>query len=416
MAIMSRFYKLQRTGSIYITVLASSMIVMTLGLGSLLAVRVQRRSTQITCDYVEACNLSRSAIELGLFYVSNDPNWRYTWSNGVWISNQPLGRGSYSLEGIDPQDDDLANSKYNPLLLRGTGIRGTTRHKSEVTLAPVIKPLEALNTCLHASGRLKVNGGKIITAFGAPVSTNGQLDNDGTIDGDADANSIDDIGTITGNLTLPAASKQMPDPNVISDYIARATVIPFTGDIEKQVLTASYNPWGPVNPDGIYFIDTADHDLDIKYTRIHGTLIVRLGTKKLTLDKSIFMKNYRSDCPVLIVDGEAEIKYESRDYGLSEVSTSTNYNPFGAPYEGQWDSDIQDEYPNEIQGLVHVRGFLKLKDTALIKGAVICEGSVECDEKNTIIHDSGLYACPPEGYTFVDHMQISPGSWKQVVE
>jgi len=402
-------------GSVYIIVLSVSMMVTIIGLASLFAVRVQRRSAEITKDCVEARLCAQSAIELGLLYVQ-DPNWRTTWPNSTWLSNQSLGSGSFSLEGIDPTDGDLANSQYNPLVLTGLGTKGIACHKTQVMLTPVIQPLEALNTCLHAAGQLYVKSGNMLLALGAPVSTNGQLDNDGTIDGDAEAVSVSDIGTITGSLTVPAAQKPIPDSTVVSHYISKATVVPFTGTIDKQVLAPSYNPWGPTNADGLYFIDTGGSDLTIKNTRIHGTLIIRLGTKKLTLDDAVCMQNYRSDYPVLIVDGDAEIKHHSCDLVLSEASNNTNYNPPGAPYQGQSDEDMLDEYPNEVQGLIHIKKFLNLNDTARIKGAIICEGSVECASNNTIIHDPGLYACPPEGYTFVEYMQISPGSYKQVVE
>lgn len=93
-----------------------------------------------------------------------------------------------------------------------------------------------------------------------------------------------------------------------------------------------------------------------------------------------------------------------------------NYNPPGAPYQGQSDSDMMDEYPNEVEGLVHVTGFLKLSNTALVRGAIICEGSVECASKNTVIHNPSLYTIPPEGYTYVDGMKVSPESYQQVVD
>jgi len=411
-----RRHRFKRPGSIYLMVLASSMILTTIGLGALLAIRVQRRSTQMTRDTAEARLCAQSAVELGLLFVQTNPNWRSVWSNGTWISEQSLGKGTYSLKGVDPDDGDLADSEYDPLVLTGLGTCGVARHQTQVILVPDIMPLEALNTCIHTSGLLKISGGHLIRAIGAPISTNGVLDNDEMIDGNAEANSIDSMKTITGTLTVPAPQKSMPDPNVVSDYISKATIVPFTGDFDKQVLTPTYNPWGATNPNGVYFIDTDNHDLTIKNTRFQGTLIIRLGTKKLTLDNAVFIQNYRSDYPVLIVEGDMEMKHESFSESLSEAAESTNYNPPGAPYQGQSDSDMTDEYPNEVQGLVHVTGFLKLSDTARVKGSIICEDSVECAKKNTIIHNPSLYASPPEGYTYVAGMKISPGSYKQVVD
>jgi len=402
-------------GSTYLLVLATSMLVTIIGLASLFAVRVQRRSAQIAKDSACARFYSQAAVELGLLFVSQDPNWRTTRPNGAWLSNKPLGSGSFTLEGIDPADGNLGNSKYDSAVLTGTGLSGQTCQRTQVVLVPVIKPLEALGTCLHASGKVTIKAGWQITVVGGSVSTNGVLDNDNTIDGDAEAAQTEHTGTITGLLTAPAASKRMPDAQVISSYISRATTLPVTGGtVNAVVLSPSYTPWGSTNPDGVYFISLGS-DMTIKNSRINGTLIVRTNTKKLTLGEAVFMHSYKTDYPVLIVDGDLVIGIRTCDYTLSEASNTTNYNPVVAPYEGQWNVDLLDEYPNEIRGLVHVKGSLNLQQTARIRGVVICEGTVTCEGQNTVLRDTALYASPPQGYTFVDSMAISPGSWKQVV-
>jgi cytoskeletal protein CcmA (bactofilin family) len=355
-------------------------------------------------------------VELGLLFVAQDTNWRKTRTNGVWLSNKSLGGGSFTLEGVDPKDGDLADSEYDSTLLTGTGVNGQARHKTQLTLVPVIKPLEALRTCLHASGQINIMYGKRITVIGGAISTNGVLYNDGTIDGDAQAASILGNGNITGVPTVPAQAKQMPNTQVISDYISKATPLSVSGTIERAVLTPTRNPWGPENPDGIYYINTTNN-LTIRNCRIQGTLIVRLVSgKKLVLDNAVFLHSYRSYYPVLIVEGDTEIKIRSCEYSLSEAANYTNYNPSSAPYQGQSDYDWEDEYPNEIQGLVYVKGSLKLLKTACIRGTVICDGSVSCEEQNTIMHNPALYTSPPEGFTFVDGVVISPDSWKQTVD
>ena len=403
-------------GSIYLYVLATSSLIAIIGLGSLAAVRIQMRSSRLMKDYAEARACAISAIELGLLYVKQDPNWRNTRPNGTWVQDQALGSGRFTLQGIDPGDNILSDSQYEPLVLTGTGTRGTTRHKVEVTLSPVIEPLEALNTCLHASGLIHITAGKQIIAVGAPVSTNGQLDNEGTLDGDAHALSVNRTGTITGIFTMPAPSKAMPDAGVIADYIRKATPVPYTATIDKAVLTPGCNPWGPTDPNGLYYIDTNGADLTIRNSRIQGTLIVKAVGKTLTVDNAVFFQNYRSDFPVLLVEGNVIIKHQSCDMTLSEVTNNANYNPVGAPYEGVFDSDQLDVYPNEIRGLIHIVGALNLQQSARIVGVVICDGPVTCEEANTIIHNAGLYASPPEGYTYVSEMKINPHSWKQVVD
>ncbi|MBN2129399.1 MAG: hypothetical protein JW741_07875 [Sedimentisphaerales bacterium] len=404
-------------GSVYLHVLASSVLVTIIGLGALATVRIQTRSALRARDVAEARSCAVSAVELGLLFVTQDPNWRTVWSNGAWLSDKPLGDATFTLQGVDPHDNDLTDSNYEPVVLTGIGTKGIARHKTQVTLVPVVRPLEALNTCVHAGGNLQVKGGDRIIAVGAPVSTNGILDNDEIIDGDAEAGSIDSMVTITGTLTVPAPAKALPDPGVFSDYASRATAIPGITTIDKMVLTPTSNPWGASDPNGLYFIDTGGNDITIKDSRIHGTLVIRAGdNKKIIIDNAVFMQSYRSDYPVLIVDGNLEIRNNSCDYPLSETSCGTNFNPIGAPYDGDSDDDILDEYPNEIRGLIHTTGTLTLFDTARIEGAVICEGPATMDGANTIIHDPGLYTSPPEGYTYVERMAVSPGSWKQVVD
>jgi hypothetical protein len=403
------------TGSIYLHVLVSSLLVSIIGLAALFAVRIQMRSARLTQDYAEARTCAVSAIELGLLHVQ-DPDWRTTWPNGTWMQDQPLGTAGFTLQGIDPQDGDLADSDYDALILTGIGAKGLARHKTQVVLVPMIEPLEILNTCLHGSGFLQVKGGDQVVVVGAPLSTNGLLDNDGMIDGSAEAGSVADTGTITGSLTVPAPTKRMADAGVISDYASRATSVPFTGDIDKAVLTPGCNPWGPTDPNGLYLINTQGSNLTIKNSRIHGTLVVILAGKTLTLDNALLLHSYRSDFPVLLVEGNVEIKCKSATTPLSETAFDTNFNPLGAPYDGLWDVDKLDQYPTEIRGLIDVDGSLKLRETARIVGVVICDGPVICEGLNTIIHDPSFYACPPEGYTCVSKMQISPESWKQVVD
>ena len=404
------------SGSVYLYVLASSMLIATVGLGSMYAVRIQMRSTRLARDQAEARACAVSAVELGLLHVQQDPNWRTAWPDGAWLSDEGLGTGSFTLQGIDPVDGALSDSEYEPLVLTGIGVKGIARHKTQVTLVPDIEPLEALNACLHASDSVHIRAGKSITVVGGPISTNGQLDNEGTIDGSVEAQSVNRTGTITGTLMVPAPTKRMPATGVVADYISRATVVPYSGTIDKQVLGPGCNPWGPTDPNGLYFIDTQDNDLTIRNSRIYGTLIVRTTTKRLILDDSILIQSCRPDFPALIVEGNAAIQHHSFSQVLSESAEGTNFNPVGAAYLDASDEDLTDQYPNEIQGLVHITGSLVLKDTARINGAVICEGSVSCEETNTIIYMPSLSACPPEGYTYAEQMRISPGSWRRVVD
>ena len=303
-----------------------------------------------------------SAVELGLLQVRQDPNLEEHPAQRRLAPGQAAGRRPlHAARASIPATTCWSDSEYEPLVLTGTGTQGLARHKTQVTLVPVIKPLEALNTCIHGSGLIHVKSGKQITAVGAPLSTNGQLDNDGTLDGNAQAQSINDQGTITGTLTVPAPAKPMPAASVITTYATKATTIPYVATIDKAVLTPGCNPWGSTDPNGLYVLDTGGKDLIIKNTRIHGTLVIKAVGKTVTLDDAMFCRSYRSNFPVLLVEGNLTIKCTSADLTLSESANGKNYNPLGAPYEGAWDEDTTDTYPNEIRGLIHVKGTLSLQ-------------------------------------------------------
>jgi len=281
---------------------------------------------------------------------------------------------------------------------------------------PVVKPLAALNTCLTASGQLVLSAGKQIRVVGAPFSTNTVLRNSGTVDGNAEAQTVNPAGTVTGTLTVPGTVRPMPDASVFSDYVSKATAVPYAATIEKVVLGPGCNPLGPTDPNGLYVINTGGGNLTLRNCRIYGTLIILAGTHNVNIDNTVFMQNHRSNFPVLLVEGYVNLTLKSITDPLSEAACDTNFNPTGAPYNGTTDSDKNDQYPNEIRGLIHVKGSLTLTETTRIIGTVICDGAVDSQGMSTIAYDAGLYANPPKGYTYVEGMKVSPGTWKQVVQ
>jgi len=155
------------------------------------------------------------------------------------------------------------------------------------------------------------------------------------------------------------------------------------------------------------------------HPRISGTLIVVCPGKTVTIDQGVLIQPARSDYPALIVDGNLVLQSDSTST-LSEGSSSTNYNPAGAPYQGVADSDTSDTYPCEIGGLVHVTGTVTLDQRSLIRGMLICESGALLDAVTvkgdaTIVYTPSLATSPPMGYTKSVTMVMEPGSYKQAV-
>ena len=410
-------YPKQRSGTIYLPLLATTMLVGVVALASIGLTQVQGRRAQQESDWAVAQLQAQNAIEGGLYFIHTRDTWRTMLQMG---SNQLgffIGPNIATVVFTDPVDGDIANSDEDEIVLTATGVKGDARHQTEVTVQAVHDPLEAFNSVLHAAGDTEVNGGAMVMVTGAPISTNGNAKIDGVVFGDVSALTRSGGGIISGDLTLDAPAADMPDPAVINDYISRATAIANPGGtVEKFVLGPGVNPWGAANADGVYFIDTGGSNITIKNARIWGTLIIRTGGGKVTLQDAVLMEPFRSDYPVLIVDGELTIETENASKVLDEAASSTNFNPPELPYAGGSDADILDTYPNEIHGLIHATGAVEFHKTPLFNGIIVCESTIKCHcDSPTFIYDESLRDNPPEGYTVI-RMQIAPGSWRQVVD
>ncbi len=409
-------------GSIYLLVLGASMLVAVIGISALLVARIEHRTATHAEDGVKARAYAESAMELALLLVNEDPNWRPTLGDSNWPTNQAIGDGTYSIEVTD-EIDSLVGTGVDPLVVTAIGMKGQARQKIRVTLNPhdPAAPLELFDYGLYsASGIVVTPGRNAWAARGAPIGTNASVLNDGTITGDVEAGStIVNNGTITGTATAPVPLKALPPPWIFDMYKAIATPIPSPWTIDGQVLAPGLNPWGPINSNGVYFIDIGDTTLDIQRSRIHGTLVVQCGPAGLVrLNDHVLLHNYHPNFPTLIVDGDVEMLFFS-DTQLDELALGTNFNPAGAPYNGNSDGDKTDKYRSEIQGIAHVRGQLMMRNTAEVDGVVICEGTVTVDGDNVFnwVGDNSLV--PAFGYSLTgasSPMMIVPGSWRQVVD
>ncbi len=415
----SAFPVVRRRGTAYLLVLAATLIVATLGMGALLAVRAQVRATHLAGDTAEARDYALSAVELGRTWISRDVRWRSNRTNGLWASNQPIGSGSLTLEVTDPIDS-LANRPHDPVIVKATAVKGQARQMLQVTLVADPTPLPALAFPLHAGGQIHVDAGRRLTVRLDTISTNGDLNNDGTITGNVQASTISDWGNVNGKVTWNSPAKAFPSSTVPEMYANLGTAITPGPSIDRGVLGPGYNPWGTTNADGVYVIRT-NGDLTITNSRIFGTLVVICPGHKVTLGGQMLLQPARTDFPALIVNGNLVLQYTSASTSLSEAAQATNYNPPGAPYQGANDADRLDQYPSEIQGLVHVTGTLDIQQNALVRGAILCESTASTDavrirQDAEIVYDANLYTNPPQGYTTAVKMVPQTGSWRQVVD
>lgn len=137
-ASMRKRPRYRRRGSGYILVLAVSTIVMIIGVSSILAIRVQRKTSQRAGDFAEASQHARAAIEMGFHMIRTYPDtWRAMFSSGTMPTNQVFGQGTFTLQAIDPIDGNLSNDPADPVVLIGIGVQNNARHRMQVTVNPV---------------------------------------------------------------------------------------------------------------------------------------------------------------------------------------------------------------------------------------------------------------------------------------
>jgi hypothetical protein len=409
--------KQHRRGTIYLPLLATTMLVGVVALASIGLTQVQSRRAQQESDWAAAQLQAQNAIEGGLYFIDSRDTWRSMLNMGSPTLGFYIGPNIATVDFSDPVDGDIGDSDEDDIVLTATGIKGDARHQTQVTVQALREPLAALGSCLHAAGDMEIKGGAMVTVQSAPISTNGNAQIDGTVFGDVSALTASGGGFVSGSLAIGASPADMPDASVIDIYASQATTILNPGGtIEEFALGPGVNPWGVVNADGVYVIDTEGHDITIKDARIWGTLIIRTNGHQVKLQNAVFMQPFRSDYPVLIVDGDLKIETENATKVLDEAGANFNFNPVELPFEGVSDADLTDTYPNEIHGLIHVTGEFELDKSPYINGAIICEGPATIQSSlTTLVHDESLYNSPPEGYTTIE-MRIAPGTWRQVVD
>lgn len=410
-----------RRGSIYIAVLGASLIVVTLGVGGLLATRAAGRSATAQNDMADARSLAGSGLELARLWISQDSNWRTTRGSGTWVSGLALGAGTISIAVSDPLDSNMTNRPHDSVTVIATGYSGRSRQMLQQTLVAKPVGLAVLGFPLHSAGDIKLKGASRLILGAATLSSSGQIKSDsGTVvEGNLVAASFDVKGDYYGTQTTSSASKPLPASTVPESYANLGTLISPGNTIDKQVLSPASNPWGTANADGVYVIRTSSN-LTIRNTRILGTLVIICGAAKVTIDDSVLIQPYRSDYPSLVVNGDATLSYDSANV-LSEATTGTNFNPSGTAYQGVTDLDKTDSYPNEIHGLVHVTGKVTINKPGILRGALLCaatSGDTVLIDTSTfrIVSTPSLLTTPPQFYTTSVKMASLAGSYKPLVD
>lgn len=414
-----------RAGYLYVAVMVVATLVGLVGLSAVSVARLNLRTTTRTVDSSSADFLAQSAVEHALAVIKNDTAWRTTYLNNTEYPSTPisLNGGTFTWKLVDP-DSSLLDDDSDTVRIYGIGRQGSATSVQSVLLYPTETPLSCTEAAFHCAGN-------VTTVIYTDWTTDDKISSNGDVNASATGSSITGnasaAGTVTGNVsgtkTSGAGVRRMPGSSVFDFYKARGTwvdinALPLSNGkrmIEKQIVSPSTSPWGVTNSAGIYIIDCGGQNLEIRNSRILGTLVIlNPGTSCLT-SYAVHWDTVVANLPALLVAGNFAICHSASN--LKEAELSTNFNPTAVPFEGNSDTDQTDEYLSEINGLVYSSGKLTvaaLLSRTRVNGSTICTtmGSLSAATFN---HKSVFTNFPPPGFASGSEMEIIPGTWRRDV-
>ena len=405
-------------GSVYVIVLAIAMLVTVIGVGALVAVRVQLRAADLSADCEEARQAAHSGVELARLWIRQDYAWRKSRANGAWATGLAVGGGTFSVSVEDPADGDLLDDPLEPVVVTATGYRRNARQRVRVTLSPNPAALNSLDVAVAANGSIAgLNGTALCTRA---ITSNGNIATSGSGLVDAD---VEAVGSITGTNYLGsrvpgAAPRQMPDAtDAFAYYVATGTSISYgstNGQIRDVLISPNSNPFGvETNPAGIYVIDCGGQSIEIRNCRIVGTIVLLNVSGELRLAQVNWAPAV-ANLPALMVQGDVA---SEMDTAPAAENGTFNFNPSLTPFNGSWNATRGDTFPCEVNGLVYATGNFTIRRQTTIKGCLLVGGTLSWDSADLEVTYNGVYSAnPPQGFFSPPPMVPLAGTWKQVVD
>ncbi|HET6879535.1 MAG TPA: hypothetical protein VFI31_05250 [Pirellulales bacterium] len=396
------------------------LLTATIALGGLSATRVRARAGRWRNDLQDARQYAISATDVGRLWIAQDKNWRTDYSNGAWFSNQPIGRGKFSLSVTNP-NGALNHSLFDPVILSATGVCGKSTQYAQVTLTAKTIPYTCLTAALSASTNVAL-GSAVVDANNQMIATNGSISaTSPAVNANVQAMGLIAGGTYNGTSTTITTALTFPDTTVFNYYQTNGTAISIgsipSATIQNVLISPSSNPYGGgTNSNGVYVIDCQGNNLLIQNCRIIGSLLLLNPGAGTQIGNSVVWRAAVNNYPCLLVNGSLAIA--SNGTYLSEAGTY-NFNPAGAPYpwpSGTSNSTMTDSYPPAFMGLVYVAGNVTLGGSEFVVNLLTVGGTFTATSSTMLYlnYDPTYYNGPPPGFGPIQ-MVPSPGTWQQVV-
>jgi len=393
-----------RQGSAYVMILGVSMILTVIGLSAVAVCRINGRMVRSDSGWAESQVLAFSAAEHALARIAEEPEWRSRFAGSPMSVD--FGRGTMTWELIDENDGDLADNRADAFAIVARGSVGQAAYALKLRCRPVGEGLDALRTSVHSGGGISLGPKVNLTTAGGPLSTNGRFRTvrKSVVTGDVEAATISGSGSISGEVTVPAPPKALPELAALAMYRDLATSLGRQTTLNRVILSKWSSPFGPPNRDGVYLINAPGRNVTIQDSLIYGTLIVRC--RSLTVTGRVLMLNARPDYPALLVAG---------DLNLSPTGWPTRRSvPWPGPGTHPW-AGASGSYYDSISGLTHATGDITLSTNPRTHGPLLAGGTVTCNTSATLRANPALLDAPPLGYSS-GGSAITFEGWTRLVE
>lgn len=408
-----------RRGSIYLMVMSTVVIVVTLSLTGLAFVRVQRKVAEVTNDMADARANAASGVEYAAMWIAADPHWRTTAAtSGGALNAVNIGRSKVQINLADPVDGVLTNTDTDPVDVTSSAQMGQIAQVYKARLTPTQVPLSCLSVgtcvgfatsltnavvlgsdCIHSNTSITATAARVQVPAEAALSVSG--------------------AAFSAKTTQQVATLQLPDSTAFDYYKSVGTQITSAGmsgrRIENIVLSPQNNPYGTraTNAQGIYWIDCGGDDYTIQNCRIVGTLVLLNCTGNTVVGGGVIWNPVSANLPALLVQGK--ISFQGTADPVNESTIGVNFNPKGTPYGGQFNGSMTDVYPASINGLVYASGLVSISGEVVIDGVLIAGGRMTLTGSLTVFYSDRYYYNPPPGFRAATVMTLVPGSFERVV-
>lgn len=404
-------------GSAYVLVLACASIIAVVGVAGVLAARALRASLVAHTSAAGSRVAAQSALETTLAGASNTTAWRTSAAGGAYAAN-PNGMPRLTVAATDPVDLILDNELGDPVVLTSTANATTALQRATLRLSPVSARAACTQYSMCAQGDITFDGTQILTRSG--IHSNGNIS---AIGGAVVGANVSAVGTILGLTfqgTLAPLSPKVPIPNdsALASYIATGTKITYSAisgaSIDRMLISPVTNPYGATtNADGIYVIDCTNRPLEIKNSRILGTLVI-INCTLLTLDKSICWEPARQDLPALVANCPIEIKMDAKSF--TESSVARNMNPPGVPYRGLTNSTQTETIASVLSGVYFTTGnVLFSSGNPTLEGRLIAGGTVTI-KSSTVRFRENIAELQIPGFQQFGAFTIAPATLRRAVD